>query len=218
MIVFTALDRLQHKLVGKGQLEDEQVRRAYREIDQLVGRIIDELGPSVNYVIVSDHGFTRTPVAFYPNAWLYKQGLLQRKSPRQHKLFRAVHNLFDGHLLWLPLSLTKRFQGASVNVPTIDAVDLVKSQAFVPGTDGLVIVKSKKDLDAIAKGLSELRDETGQKVCSVYPKSQIYSGDKLEAAPDLLILTREDVTIRSDPFSSQVCFDRRGFSQREPQF
>ena len=203
MIVITALDRLQHKLVGGGKLEEEQVRRAYRIIDRLVGRIIDELGPEVNYVVVSDHGFAETPVAFYPNAWLYKRGLLQRKSSQQHRLFRAVHNLFDGHLLWLPLSLTKRFQGANVIVPTIDAVDLVKSQAFVPGTDGLIIVKSKKDLDAIAKGLSEIRDEAGQKVCAVYPKNQIYNGDKLDSAPELLILTRDDVTIRSDPFSSK---------------
>jgi predicted AlkP superfamily phosphohydrolase/phosphomutase len=204
MIVITALDRLQHKLVGRGKLEEDQIQRAYREVDKMIGKISDELGPEVNYLIVSDHGFTKTPVAFYPNAWLYKQGLLVRKSSFQHRTFRAVHNLFDGHLLWLPLSLTKRFQGANVNVPTIDAVDLVKSQAFVPGTDGLLIVKSKKDLDAIAKGLSEITDETGQKVCAVYSKSQIYNGDQLESAPALLILTRDDVTIRSDPFGSEL--------------
>jgi predicted AlkP superfamily phosphohydrolase/phosphomutase len=203
MIVITALDRLQHKLVGKGKLEDDQVRRGYREVDKMVGRIVDELGPEVNYLIVSDHGFAKTPIAFYPNAWLYKAGLLVRKSSFQHRMFRAVHNLFDGHLLWLPLSLTKRFQGGNANVPAIDAVDLLKSRAFVPGTDGLIIVKSKKDLDAITKGLSEIRDEAGQKVCTVYPKSQIYNGDRLESAPDLLILPRDDVTIRSDPFSSE---------------
>ncbi len=203
MVVLTALDRLQHKLVGKGDLEKQQVTRGYHEIDLLVGKIIDELGPDVNYLIVSDHGFTKTPFAFYPNAWLYKKGLLKRKAPLQHRIFRATHNLFDGHLLWLPLSLTRRFQGANPNVSTIDAVDLIKSEAYVPGTDGLIVVKSEGDLDDISTGLSELRDEKGERVCTVYPRKHVYKGDRLDSAPQLLIVTRDDVTIRSDPFSSK---------------
>jgi predicted AlkP superfamily phosphohydrolase/phosphomutase len=203
MIVITALDRLQHKLVGKGATERDQVKRGYREVDRLVGRIVDELGSEVNYLIVSDHGFTETPVALYPNAWLHKKGLLKHKSSFQHQLFRTAHNLFDGHFLWLPLSLTKRFQGANPTVPSIDAVDLAKSEAFVPGTDGLVIVKSETDLISITEGLSDLRDENGEKVCTVYPKRHVYKGDRLESSPDLLIVTRDDVTIRSDPFSSK---------------
>jgi len=204
MIVMTALDRLQHKLVGKGGLEEIQIKRGYQEIDRLVGKIIDFLGSEVNFLIVSDHGFGKTPVAFYPNAWLFKQGFLVRRSSLQQHIFRAAHNLFDGHLLWLPHSLTKRFQGANVAVPTIDAVDLVKSRAYVPGTDGLVIVKFKEDLESIATGLSAIMDNAGTKICSVYPRSQVYSGDKLDQAPELLVVPRDDVTIRSDPFSSEL--------------
>ena len=43
MIVFTALDRLQHKLVGKGDVEEKAVRRGYHEIDRLVGKLVDSL-------------------------------------------------------------------------------------------------------------------------------------------------------------------------------
>jgi predicted AlkP superfamily phosphohydrolase/phosphomutase len=211
MIVMTALDRLQHKLVGKGDLEGTQIARGYREIDRLVGKIVDILGPGVNFLIVSDHGFVKTPIAFYPNAWLFKQGLLVRKSSLQQRIFRAVHNLFDGHLLWLPHTITKWFQGANVAVPTIDAVDLVRSRAFVPGTDGLVIVKSKEDIGSIATGLSGIRDDTGAIICSVYPRDQVYNGDKLELAPELLVVPREDVTIRSDPFSPEFVSTKGDF-------
>src|SRR5579872_4097679 len=62
MVVITALDRLQHKLVGKGDVEDDAIRRAYREVDSLVGEIIDKF-PEANVVIVSDHGFNFTPTA-----------------------------------------------------------------------------------------------------------------------------------------------------------
>ena len=81
MIVFTALDRIQHKLIGKGEDEKKEVIRAYCEVDRLVGKIADSVGSGVNLLVTSDHGYSETPVAFYPNAWLHQKGLLQRKSP-----------------------------------------------------------------------------------------------------------------------------------------
>ena len=203
MIVITALDRFQHKLVGKGTLESDQVRRGYREIDRLLGKIIDSAGEDVNVLVVSDHGFITTPVAFYPNSWLFRQGLLKRKSSAGSGMVKHLHNFFDGRFLWLPQSITKRFQGASTAVNTIDAVDLGSSRAFVPGTDGLVIVKSKDDMAAITNGLSEMKDSNGEKVCEVYPREKIYHGDRLESAPQLLIIPRDGVNIRSDPFSTE---------------
>jgi len=100
--------------------------------------------------------------------------------------------------------MTKRFQGATVAVQTIDAVDLSKSRAFVPGTDGIIVVKSKEDEKSIISGLSELRDDSGMKICSVYSRDQVFKGSKLDSAPELLIIPRDDVNIRSDPFSHKV--------------
>ena len=200
----TALDRLQHKLVGKGEIESKAVRRGYHEIDGLVGKIIDSLGGEINVLVVSDHGFNSTPIAFYPNAWLHEQGLLQRKSSLRYRTSKVLHDLFDGHLLWLPQSMTKRFQGAAVVVQTIDAVDLAKSRAFVPGTDGIIVVKSKEDEKSIVSGLSELRDDSGRKICSVYTRDQVFKGPRLDSAPELLIVPRDDVNIKSYPFNHKV--------------
>jgi predicted AlkP superfamily phosphohydrolase/phosphomutase len=204
MIVLTALDRLQHKLVGKGESESKAVRRGYHEIDGLVGKIVDSLDGGIDILIVSDHGFNPTPVAFYPNAWLYGQGLLQRKSSIRRRIARISHDLLDGHLLWLPQSMTKRYQGATVVVHSIDAVDLEKSRAFVPGTDGIIVVKSKEDEKSIISGLSELKDDSGREICRIYTPDQVFKGDKLDSAPELLIVPRDDVNIRTDPFSQAV--------------
>jgi predicted AlkP superfamily phosphohydrolase/phosphomutase len=204
MVVLTGLDRLQHKLLGKGEKESEAVRRGYRGVDALVGKIMDSLGGGVNFLIVSDHGFNPRPLAFYPNAWLHRRGLLRRKSSVPYRLTRMAHDLLDGHLLWLPLRLTKRFQGATTVIRTIDAVDLERSRAFVPGTDGVMVVKSKEDEKSIISGLSELKDDSGKEVCKVYTRDQVYKGSRLDAAPELLIVPRDDINIKTDPFSRSI--------------
>ena len=204
MIVLTGLDRLQHKLLGKGETESDAVRRGYRGVDSLVGKLIDSLGAGVNFLIVSDHGFNPRPLAFYPNAWLHSQGMLRRNSSLRNRLTRMAHDLLDGHLLWLPQSMTKRFQGATTVIRTIDAVDLQGSRAFVPGTDGVIVVKSKEDERSIISGLSALKDDSGREVCKVYTRDQVYKGGRLAAAPELLIVPRDDVNIKTDPFSRSV--------------
>ncbi len=94
---------------------------------------------------------------------------------------------------------------------SIDGVDLVKSRAFVPGTDGLIVVKSKEDEKSIVSGLSELKDDMGRKICRIYTRDQVFEGDKLDSAPELLIVPREDVNIRTDPFSHAIVSTSGGF-------
>jgi predicted AlkP superfamily phosphohydrolase/phosphomutase len=210
MIVMTALDRLQHKVLGRGakgkeeEENDEAVRRGYKGVDALVGNVIDSFGGDVNFLVVSDHGFNRRPVAFYPNSWLHAQGLLRRKSSMRNRLARMGHDLFDGHLLWVPQGVTKRFQGAATVVHTIDAIDLESSRAFVPGTDGVVVVRSKEDEEKIISGMSQLTDGSGKEICKIYTREQVYKGDRVGAAPELLIVPRDDINIRTDPFSREV--------------
>jgi predicted AlkP superfamily phosphohydrolase/phosphomutase len=205
MIVLTALDRIQHKLVGKSEAASSAVCHAYHEIDSLVGKIVDKF-PDANVLVVSDHGFSYTPVAFYPNSWLYKRGYVKRKSSTLYRVTQYLHDHLDGRFLWMPLFMTKRFQGAIAQVRSIDSVDTENSTAFFPGTDGVLIVKKskKEDIESISKGLADLIDEFGEKICGVYGKNQIYSGDKLDSAPELLIVPRDDINIRSDPFSEEI--------------
>ena len=74
----------------------------------------------------------------------------------------------------------------------------------MPGTDGVIVVKSKEDEKSIVSGLSDLKDDSGEQVCKVYPRDQIYKGERLASAPQLLIVPRGDVNIKTDPFSWSV--------------
>ncbi|MDG6967670.1 MAG: alkaline phosphatase family protein [Nitrososphaerota archaeon] len=213
MVVITALDRLQHKAVGKGEREEKAVRLGYTEVDRLVGVVMDALGGEANFVVVSDHGYNARPLAFYPNAWLYERGLLHRRSSLRNRLVMLAHDLFDGHLLWLPQGMTKRFQGAATVVHTIDAVDLERSRAFVPGTDGVMVVRSKVDEGAIASGLSALADGSGRAVCRVLTRDEVYRGDRVGEAPQLLLIPRDDVNIKTDPFSRSVLSPSGSFAK-----
>ena len=209
MVVITSLDRMQHHIMGTGAEGDRAVERGYMEVDSLVGRIVDRLGGGVRYLVASDHGFNRRPVAFYPNSWLRARGLLRTKSSFRNRLFIAAHGLFDGRFLWAPKSVARRFQGANTAVRTVDAVDLEGSRAFVPGTDGVLVVRSEEDAREVAAGLSALEDDTGERVCRVLTREQVYMGDRVASAPELLLIPREDINIRTDPFQREVC-SRKG--------
>lgn len=204
MVVMTTLDRMQHHLMGMGEGEDEAVRRGYAEVDALVGRIMDALGPDINFLVASDHGFNRRPVAFYPNSWLRRRGFLRTKSSFRNRLLIAAHGLLDGRFLWAPKTMTRRFQGANTTVRTVDAIDLERSSAFVPGTDGVLVVKSEENAREVAAGLSAIEDGSGRRVCRVLPRDQVYRGERLASAPELLLVPRDDINIRTDPFSRDV--------------
>ena len=204
MVVMTALDRMQHHILGMGEEGDRAVKRGYVEVDRLVGKIVDRLGAGVTFLVSSDHGFNPRPVAFYPNSWLRKRGLLRTKSSVRNRLLISAHSLLDGRFLWAPKGITKRFQGANTTVRTVDAIDLERSKAFVPGTDGVLVVKSEEDAKAVASGLSALKDDSGEKICRVLTREQVYAGDKVASAPELLLIPRDDINIRTDPFSRQA--------------
>ncbi len=49
-----------------------------------------------------------------------------------------------------------------------------------------------------------MKDDSGNEICKVYTRDQVYKGDRLDAAPELLIVPRDDINIKTDPFSRSV--------------
>ena len=95
MGVFTETDRLQHRLwqYCDRSLADEDpalaetVRRFYRGVDRIIGRLIDFFGDDATYYVTSDHGFGPRLMECRLNNYLADRGLLKLKRWR----FRA-HN------------------------------------------------------------------------------------------------------------------------------
>jgi predicted AlkP superfamily phosphohydrolase/phosphomutase len=95
MVVLVIPDRLQHLywgyLVPSGPDDPvfhsppaEAFRAAiepvYREIDAVVGRLLQRVGPDCRTFVVSDHGFGRFARVVHINNWLRDQGWLQLRS------------------------------------------------------------------------------------------------------------------------------------------
>jgi predicted AlkP superfamily phosphohydrolase/phosphomutase len=68
----------------------------------------------------------------------------------------------------------------------------------------VIVVKSKDDEKSIMSGLLKLKDDSGKEICKVYTRDQVYKGERLKDAPELLIVPRDDINIKTDPFSRSI--------------
>jgi predicted AlkP superfamily phosphohydrolase/phosphomutase len=74
-------DRMHHFLWEQMQDNDDRYTdffySIYRKIDQLIGRLVENLRDNTNLIILSDHGFTTLKKEVFVNKWLYDQGWLK---------------------------------------------------------------------------------------------------------------------------------------------
>jgi len=71
----------------------------FRQLDDILGQIIDLAGPEANIFIVSDHGFGPTERIFHVNKWLEQQGYLKWPPP-DPEADRRRRNTHFVHLDW----------------------------------------------------------------------------------------------------------------------
>ena len=95
MVVFTSTDRVLHFFWddltamtaqgGPGAKEPKdtiqrELLAYFRELDEGIGQLLDQAGPSTTVLVISDHGFGPAPTRrLYLNVWLEQLGLLQRR-------------------------------------------------------------------------------------------------------------------------------------------
>jgi hypothetical protein len=73
-VYFSAIDQNSHILWGR---YEEELSRVYREIDDVVGEVIEKAS-GADLFVMSDHGFTSFDRAVNLNDWLAREGLLTR--------------------------------------------------------------------------------------------------------------------------------------------
>jgi predicted AlkP superfamily phosphohydrolase/phosphomutase len=77
-LYFSAIDQSSHVLWAR---HEPELAGVYRKIDEAVGEAM-ALAPDADFVVMSDHGFTRFDRSFQLNAWLAANGFLTlRNSP-----------------------------------------------------------------------------------------------------------------------------------------
>jgi predicted AlkP superfamily phosphohydrolase/phosphomutase len=196
------------------------IRDYYQLIDRHLATIVEGLDDDTTLVIMSDHGFGPFHKFIHVNNWLMEQGLMRIRPglrPRlKESLFHlgfAPMNVYDT-LMRLGLGALKREvvrgQGQGLLKTlflSFEDVDWSQTRAYSLGNVGQIYVNlaGREPLGCVQPGaeyeqvreniiarLWELRDpETGEGVVeAVYRREEIYSGDQVEHAPDILFLPR----------------------------
>ena len=192
--VFLFPDRIQHMLYRFADTEHPNhdpelaarygggIADAYRDTDRIVGETVAAAPPGTRFLVVSDHGFHSFRKQFQVNTWLARNGYLQ---PPAESAARRLEDLFDPNALFFP------------------GVDWSRSQAFALGLSGIYFNQRGREPQGIVdpgaeraqlaeRLIAELlafRDpETGERVVrAVHRREDIYEGDFVEEAPDLIL-------------------------------
>jgi len=205
MIVFTCMDKIQHEFYQYLDRESglynttlcERMRphlvSIYRQMDEVIGEILEEIGSHTALYIVSDHGFCSMEKHFYINKWLHGRGYLSLK-----KL-----NLIRDRFLFKYIKKAS-FSDRNIDVfsPPVHKYIRFKESAFLgsdPYEQAVYYIGNSgragylEQVAGIKRELEELKDvSTGANLFEkVYHRDDLYTGSFKDRAPDLLLKMRD---------------------------
>ena len=182
-----------------GERQEGQIifRRIWQRIDEFVGRILTRAGPETYLFVVSDHGFGPERQCFYVNDWLVRQGYLHLKPERERGVLgrfgeiRRWGRLAGRHVPGLFGRLQRLLQRQIRFASVLNAVDLERSRAVSLGSmaGGFIYCLEDAARAQIVEDLRAIRTLDGLPVTlEVFPREEIYTGDQLDRAPDIVLL------------------------------
>lgn len=188
----------------------EAMFEIYKQIDDGLHELL-ALCTEETAIVMSDHGFSPCRKIFFMDTWLQQQGYLTYHSEDQkhYALTRILHltfqKYFPNRLKGFITSLVPGLKDKVRSYLTTSTIDWSHTKAFSLGIDSTNIfinlkgrfpegnIMDGKDYvklrDEIAEKLEKLTDpETGERIVEkVYRREELYHGDCLEKAPDLLV-------------------------------
>ena len=215
-VVFTATDHVQHLFWrqmerGEGAAGD-LILETYREVDAMIGRLLEAVGQDTNVIVMSDHGAGLLERVFYLDQWLEDNGWLRRSGARRSARIRRASGLLKRMLpkrarLYLRSRspwLREKGRGLGESFQ----VDWARTAVYSEGMYGNLFVnlKGREPEGIISPGveydellarltdeLMKLRDPAsgGPVVSRVFRKEELYSGPYAALAPDLLVGWRD---------------------------
>ena len=181
--VFDITDRMQHMFwryqekdhpanAGKDtEKHRDEILQLYRNMDDLVGRTMEQVDDDSVLVVMSDHGFNSFRRGINLNTWLYQNGYMTMKNPPRGEEY---------------------FHDVDWEQTRVYAVGLGGLYLNVKGREsrGIVAPGEMQALkDELREKLKSLRDEaTGERAISeVYDTREAYSGPYRDDGPDLVV-------------------------------
>jgi predicted AlkP superfamily phosphohydrolase/phosphomutase len=196
------------------------IRDFYQVVDQHLGRLVDDLSDDTTLIIMSDHGFGPFHKFIHVNNWLIREGFMQIKPAAMARMKQGLFgmgftpmNVYNT-LMRLGLGALKREvvrgQGQGLLKTlflSFEDVDWEKSVAYSLGNVGQISlnVAGREPQGSVQPGnhyeqvrgdimkrLTDLCDPaTGEQVIeAIYRREDIYQGNHLEQAPDILFIPR----------------------------
>ena len=242
---FSAIDQVQHHfwkyLKGSGEFKDA-ILDVYKRVDTAIGRICAQVPLDTTVFMMSDHGAgPASPYVFFVDEWLRENGLLRfdrsfsfrgvaskcvkwvlsassQKLPSRFKdylmgLFPDMRVRSQGYIrrALIDWSVTKVFSGEH---PSTLRINLKERDA-----EGTVEPAEYDELrNRLIRSLESLRHpDTGERLIEkVCKREELYYGDYLDSAPDLIICPKDfSHQIKGGPFSNR--FYERCISRKNPK-
>lgn len=232
-VVFSVLetpDRLQHVYYRYMDPSDElydsaearklrpAIARCFEAMDRIVGLLDDYAGGEGGVVVCSDHGFTAWQVSVHTNALLESWGYLKLKASARAMQSGAARRLVPVAKRFLPRKLAREAKGRM-----FAAIDWAGTRAFaspIPQQGVFVNLQGREEHGIVPPGeLEALKDDLvrrfsdltgpdgGTVTDRVYKSQDVFSGDALDGAPDVLPVLRDhryeldDELFHKEPFT-----------------
>ena len=193
-VVFDGVDKLQHACwrfldpalwdEASASARERRVRELcldyFREIDDIIGKLLDLLDDGDQVIVTSDHGFGATDEILYINSWLSEHG----------------------YLTWTedaPLAKEGMLNTEGMKTPAF-LFDWSKTRAFAltPGSNGIYLhvddaAERRRLADEIAEALLSVSNPiTGERVVQrVMKRESAFPGGASDQAPDLTLVLRD---------------------------
>jgi predicted AlkP superfamily phosphohydrolase/phosphomutase len=209
-------------------------KEIWGEIDQAIGEFKDIAGQDTNLVIISDHGFGTNDQVFKLNAWLEREGYLERRGRlsrishiAKNRIYSSARTIARGmRLHWFLSDLYERGRKAKsvLSSGALGQIELEKSVAFDPGHTipfgGIYIndniIKSAVERQKLAVEIADkLRDWGEEHNLEFDIRSPNRSDDTMLCDhPDLIVgVNNYRCVVLKDQFKGEL-FEERPFSQR----
>lgn len=158
------------------------VERSYRQMDTIVGGVLEKLGRDDLLIVLSDHGFATWRRSVNYNTWLVENGFMALKGANEKQA--DLEMLFGQGEFWANVdwSKTKAY-----------AMGLGEIYVNLEGREAKGVVSPGAEYEAvraeIKKRLLELTDpKTGKKpVHGVYTREEVYGTYDAEVIPDIFV-------------------------------
>jgi predicted AlkP superfamily phosphohydrolase/phosphomutase len=180
MLVFTGTDRLSHFLWDAYEDENHKYHQAFighfQQIDEVIGEISERLSEEDSLILLSDHGFELLEKEVNINFILKENGFLKLKpdSKRNYADIEYDTKAFALEPARIYINLKGRYPRGSVK---------------------------KNECDPLIEELKELFNDLeldGRKIIKkIYRKEEIYRGNYLNQAPDLVLLPNEGYNLKA---------------------